>query len=268
MPELPEVETVRRGLAPILVGARIEEIFTARDSYFFVTSPRTLKARLLGRRVSELVRHGKYLVAQLDDESRLLLHLGMTGQFVAQRLPRDEHVHMELLLSNQKHITFRDVRKFGKVEWLPKGKESKRLTKLGPDALVTDSDWLRKKLKERKIPIKTALLDQSIWAGVGNIYADEGLYRSRINPSKQSSSLTRLQVDTLRTHIQKLLEQAILAGGSTINNYLKPDGKLGGFQNFHLVYGKTGAPCPQCGQLIVRITLGGRGTHFCARCQK
>lgn len=268
MPELPEVETVRRGLAPVLVGARIEQIFTAGNSYFFVTPPRTLKAHLLGRGVNDLVRHGKYLVAQLDDGSRLLLHLGMTGQFVAKQLPRDEHVHMELSLSNQQHITFRDVRKFGKVEWIAKGKESKRLTKLGPDALVADSDWLRKKFKVRKIPIKTALLDQGIWAGVGNIYADEGLYRSRINPNKQSSSLTRQQVETLRAHIQKLLEQAILSGGSTINNYLKPDGKLGGFQDFHQVYGKTGAPCPECGQLIIRITLGGRGTHFCARCQK
>lgn len=268
MPELPEVETVRRGLAPVLVGACIEQIYTARNSYFFVTPPKTLKARLLGRGVRDLLRHGKYLVALLDDDSKLLLHLGMTGQFVAKQLPRDEHVHIELSLSNQRHITFRDVRKFGKVEWIPKGKDSKRLTKLGPDALVTNTAWLLSKLKERKIPIKTALLDQSIWAGVGNIYADEGLYRSRVNPNRPSSSLSRAQVNALRTHIQKLLEQAIIAGGSTINDYLMPDGQLGGFQNFHHVYGKTGAPCPKCGELIQRITLGGRGTHFCARCQK
>ncbi|HXS15834.1 MAG TPA: bifunctional DNA-formamidopyrimidine glycosylase/DNA-(apurinic or apyrimidinic site) lyase [Polyangiaceae bacterium] len=268
MPELPEVETVRRQLEPVLLGARIEDVTTSRPNYFFVTPPRTLRARLLGRVVQQLTRHGKYLIAHLDNDTRLLMHLGMTGQFVAKALPKDEHVHMVVHLSKQRCLTLRDVRKFGKVEWIAAGCESERLAKLGPDALSTDPVELMGRLKTRKVAIKTALLDQNIWAGVGNIYADEGLYRARISPLKPASTLRRNQVVTLVTEIQALLGQAIAQGGSTINDYLKPDGELGGFQDFHQVYGKTGLPCPNCGSLIARVVLGGRSTHYCARCQK
>lgn len=268
MPELPEVETVRRQLATVLVGARIERVVTSRSNYFFVTPPRTLRARLVGRTVQQLTRHGKYLIAHFDDDTRLLLHLGMTGQFVAKELPHDEHVHVVVHLSQRRIVTLRDVRKFGKVEWIGVGKESPRLAKLGPDALTTSPDELMMRLKGRKVAIKTALLDQNIWAGVGNIYADEGLYRSQMSPLKSASTLRKTQVTTLVAEIQSLLRQAIAHGGSTINDYLQPDGELGGFQDFHQVYGKTGLPCPSCGSPIARTVLGGRSTHYCSICQK
>ena len=268
MPELPEVETVRRQLARVLEGSKIQQVETSVNSYFFVTPPKILVARLVGRRVDRLERRGKYLIAHLDNRSRLLLHLGMTGQFVAGHLPRDPHVHVILHLNKRKIVTLRDVRKFGKIEWIDRGAESERLTRLGPDALSVDTAFLQQKFRARKVPIKTAILDQKIWAGVGNIYADEGLYRARISPMRPAHRLTRPQIDRLRHEIQSLLIQAIEAGGSTINDYLKPDGELGGFQNFHVVYGKQDRPCPTCGRPIVRVALGGRGTHFCSKCQR
>lgn len=268
MPELPEVETVRRQLEKVVVRARIDDVFTNRPSYFFVTHPRTLRARLLGRTVQRLTRHGKYIIAHLDDDARLLLHMGMTGQFVAKRLPPDDHVHVVLHLSKNRFLTLRDVRKFGKVEWIGHGQESARLAKLGPDALKIRPEDLLEKLRTRKIAVKTAILDQSVWAGVGNIYADEGLYRAHISPLQPASSLRPRQVATLCTEIQALLRQAIALGGSTINDYLKPDGELGGFQDFHQVYGKTGLPCPRCDRPILRVVLGGRSTHYCQVCQK
>jgi len=268
VPELPEVETVRRQLESVLLGAQIERVTTSRANYFFVTPPQTLRARLVGRTVQQLTRHGKYLIAHLDDDTRLLMHLGMTGQFVAKELPRDEHVHVVVHLSKQRCLTLRDVRKFGKVEWIGAGKESRRLAKLGPDALTISAEELLGRLKGRKVAIKTAILDQNVWAGVGNIYADEGLYRARLSPLRSASSLRKSQVVKLVTEIQELLRQAIAHGGSTINDYLKPDGELGGFQDFHQVYGKTGQPCPRCGHLIARTVLAGRSTHYCSSCQK
>ena len=268
MPELPEVETVRRQLARVLEGAQITGLKTSKHNYFFVTPPRALKTKLVGRTVERLERHGKYLIAHLDDDSRLLLHLGMTGQFVAGTLPHDAHIHVILQLSNQHSITLRDVRKFGKIEFIAAGKTSKRLNKLGPDALSTSHAWLTERLGTRRIPIKTAVLDQSIWAGVGNIYADEALYRCKIAPERLASRLKSAEIRRLLETTQTLLKQAIEQGGSTINDYIRPDGELGGFQDFHQVYGKTGEPCPQCGQPIVRVVLGGRSTHFCKKCQR
>ncbi len=268
MPELPEVETVRRQLARVLEGARIVRVETSRPNYFFVTSPSVLKNRLMGRRVSALRRHGKYLLADLDDGAKLLLHLGMTGQFVAHSLPQDGHVHVVLHLGKKRCITLRDVRKFGKIEWIPPGKTSKRLLKLGPDALELSSEELQLRLKKRRLAIKPALLDQGVWAGVGNIYADEGLFRAGIRPQKPANRLSQPQVDRLRRAIVGLLREAIAQGGSTINDYVRPDGELGGFQDFHQVYGKAGLPCPNCTRPIVRTVLGGRGTHFCRHCQK
>jgi formamidopyrimidine-DNA glycosylase len=192
----------------------------------------------------------------------------MTGQFTAGELTRDPHVHVVLRLTGRKVVTLRDVRKFGKIEWIAPGKSSQRLEKLGPDALLAQTPHLRARFSARSIPIKTALLDQGIWAGVGNIYADEGLYRAKISPTKNANRLKIREVDSLREEIQSLLLQAIEAGGSTINDYIKPDGELGGFQDFHRVYGKKDCPCPGCGTAIVRIVLGGRSTHYCPSCQK
>lgn len=268
MPELPEVETVRKQLAPKLVGRKITRVECARPSYFFLTAPRHLRRALEGKSVRELERHGKALVAHLSDRSRLFLHLGMTGQLVARPLPQDGHVHLVLHLGSRTVVSFRDVRKFGKVEWIPPGESSARLDKLGPDALLIETQQLREGLRGRKIAIKAALLSQEILAGVGNIYADEALFNAGIRPTRAAGRLTSREVERLCTEIRNLLRRAVRGGGSTINDYLKPDGELGGFQDFHRVYGKGNQPCAVCSEPIVVRVIVGRSTHFCRKCQR
>ncbi len=267
MPELPEVETVRVQLARVWEGQTIRRVEAASSNYFFVSSPNLLKKRLLGRKTLALRRHGKYLVAEFDDESRLLLHLGMTGQFVAHKLPQDGHVHLVLHLSGRRVISFRDVRKFGKVEWIAAQKSSPRLDKLGPDALDVSVEHLCSVLSKRRIAIKSAILDQGVLAGVGNIYADEALFAARIHPTRPAHMLSSTETKRLQKEIIGVLHRSLAQGGSTINDYMRPDGELGGFQDWHQVYGKTAEPCPRCKRPLSRIVLGGRGTHFCEKCQ-
>lgn len=261
------MEVTRTQIARVLVGRRIESVWVAPASYFFVTPPARLKRALEGRVVNALDRSGKYIVAALDDSSRLVVHLGMTGQWSALALDRTDHIQFRLMLDSGRELTFRDVRKFGKVEWVGAGRSSARLDKLGPDALQIVPRVLLARLAQRAIPIKSALLDQGILAGVGNIYADEALYRSRIAPTRPARDLSLAEVTRLVRDLRAILTASIAGGGSTINDYLKPDGELGGYQDWHQVYGKTELPCPRCKRPIARIVLGGRSTHFCAKCQ-
>ncbi len=267
LPELPEVEIVRKQLSSVWLGRRIERVESVEKNYFFVTSPRTLQTKLKGRTLCELKRHGKSLIAHLDDGSRLHLHLGMTGQFVSKRLPQDGHVHLVLYLSESQVISFRDVRKFGKVEWLAPGKSSRRLDKLGPDALTITPGQLLKGLSGRRLVIKAALLHQEILAGIGNIYADEILFKAHISPFRISNDLSIDETKRIARAIISILTKAVKSGGSSISDYIQPDGSRGAFQDSHKVYGKTGKPCPQCQTPILRKTIGGRSSHYCKNCQ-
>ncbi len=268
MPELPEVEVVGRALRRAWVGRTIERVWVGPPSYFFSTPPGTLRKRLVGARVTDLSRHGKYLFATLSDESRLLLHLGMTGQLTMSAVPKDNHVHLVVHFDDGGVATFRDVRKFGKIEWLAPNTTSRREQVLGPDALGIDLPTFRGGLAKRRAPLKSLLLDQSVLAGVGNIYADEALFRAKLSPLRPGSDLRPAEAARLLECVRGILEESIASGGSTINDYLKADGELGGFQDFHRVYGKTGEPCPKCRTPIARVVLGGRSTHFCPKCQK
>ncbi len=291
MPELPEVETTRRAIAPKLVGRTIEQVRVSKPSYFFLTPPKELVRRLTGRRVENLERHGKYLIAGLDDQSRLFMHLGMTGQlFTASarsvrllkktrggaltpesqaKFVTDIHTHLALHFQDgDEEVLFRDVRKFGKVRWLPPGKSDARLDKLGPDALTVTGELLYENTRKRRIAIKTVLLDQDVIAGVGNIYADEALFRAKIRPQKSALKLTRAQCELLAQEVRAVLLRSIETGGSSISDYVRPDGSDGGYQNERKVYGRKGEPCSVCGTPIVRIVLAARSTHYCPHCQK
>ncbi|MCH2107797.1 MAG: bifunctional DNA-formamidopyrimidine glycosylase/DNA-(apurinic or apyrimidinic site) lyase [Polyangiaceae bacterium] len=268
MPELPEVENVRKQLAPSFVSRTIQEIWAGPNSYFFITPPRQLKRELPGKKVRALARHGKYLVATLSDDSQLLLHLGMTGQLTTQVQEQDRHLHLIFKMSRGKTIYFRDVRKFGKVEWIAPGESSTRLEKLGPDALELEGEALYRASRNRKIPVKTLLLDQKVSAGIGNIYADEALFRAGIRPSRPSSRLTKSEAIKLAREVRQILALAVSAGGSSINDYMQPNGNEGDFQHLHKIYGKTGETCSECEAKIQRVVLGGRSSHFCRRCQK
>lgn len=292
MPELPEVEVTRRQVAPLLLERRIADVRTTRPSGFFVTSPARLKRRLLGRTTRALDRHGKYLLATLDDESRVLLHLGMTGQLfgsgaVSVRLlssttsgslrpeqqlsgfRADRHTHLAIAFEDGgQDLVFRDVRRFGRVEWLAPGRSSARLDRLGPDALVATDEHLWLATRRRTAPIKSLLLDQSVMAGVGNIYADEALFRARVRPTRSSRKVTLRECVSLMAEIRKVLLRSIETGGSSISDYVRPDGSDGEFQDERAVYARTGEPCPDCGTAISRLVIGQRSSHFCRRCQK
>jgi formamidopyrimidine-DNA glycosylase len=286
MPELPEVEVTRRLLEPKVVGRRIARVHCGPPSYFFLTPPRRLERSLVGQPVTALERQGKYLLMNLGEGQRLLLHLGMTGQlFIAgARSPRlirrierkgegasepDPHTHLVLDFEDgQPGLRFRDVRKFGKVRLLAPGQSDPRLDKLGRDALSVDGELLFTESRKRRVPIKTLLLDQGVLAGVGNIYADEALFLAGIRPTRPARRITREQCTTLARHIQQVLRRSIETGGSSISDYIAPDGQDGQFQHERRVYARTGEPCSTCQTVIRRLVIGTRSTHFCPTCQR
>ncbi len=291
MPELPEVEVTRRRIEPLLVGRRISSVRTTRDSYFFLTKPAVLKRNLVGRRAVALGRRGKYLLAQLDDGKLLMPHLGMTGQLFSQdavsvrllsasqrsslspeeplRFEPDQHTHLILGFADRgPKVFFRDVRKFGKVRLLRPGQSDPRLERLGVDALEASGEQLFQLTRSRKAAIKNVLLQQSVIAGIGNIYADEGLFLAGIRPTRRASSLTRRRCEELVDSLQRVLRRSIQRGGSSISDFIAPDGSDGFYQDERHVYARSGEPCTRCGEPIRRLALGQRSTHFCPRCQK
>ncbi|MCA9642812.1 MAG: bifunctional DNA-formamidopyrimidine glycosylase/DNA-(apurinic or apyrimidinic site) lyase [Polyangiaceae bacterium] len=296
MPELPEVEVTRRRIAPLLEGRTISRLSTTEPSYFFLTPPAELKRRLKGRRVSELRRHGKYLFAELDEGDRVMLHLGMTGQLYgagatslrllsstsrssltpeaqAERLAAgtgpDQHTHLVFHFEDgAPDVLFRDVRKFGKVLYIPAGKSDARVEKLGTDALLITADELEAAAGKRRAAVKGVLLDQAVLAGVGNIYADEALFLAKIRPTRPAARLSRADWKRLLDAAQWVMRRSIETGGSSISDYVQPDGSDGAYQDERRVYARTGEPCRECGTAIVRVLVGQRGTHYCPRCQR
>jgi formamidopyrimidine-DNA glycosylase len=286
MPELPEVEVTRRRLTKLLVGRKIARVLTTKPSYFFLTKPSRLQQELLGRTVNKLERHGKYLLARLDSGATLLLHLGMTGQLfgegaTSKRLLRaaerggnagfspDLHTHLQLEFEDGgPRVFFRDVRKFGKVLLVGAGKSDARLDKLGIDALKAEGEHLWEAARARKIPIKTLLLDQGVIAGIGNIYADEALFLAEVRPTRPSNKVTRQECIALVAGAQQVMRRSIQTGGSSISDYVNPDGSDGGYQNERRVYGREGEPCPSCRSPIVRIVIATRGSCYCPHCQR
>jgi len=290
MPELPEVEVTRRRIAPLLVGRTVERVQTTAPSYFFLTEPTRLRRALTGRRFAALERRGKYLIAVLDDESRLLLHLGMTGQLFSsavtsprllrasarailapeaqQRFTPDEHTHLRLAFDDAgPEVWMRDARKFGKVQWLAPGASSARLDRLGADALGATGEAIFAATRARKVAIKNLLLDQAVLAGTGNIYADEALFGAGVRPTRAARRVTRAECDRIAAALVRVLERSIETGGSSISDYVAPDGSDGAYQDERRVYARTGEPCHACGTKIRRIVLGQRSAHYCPKCQ-
>lgn len=262
MPELPEVETVVRSLAPLLTGRRIVDAsfssrFVVRENFD------ELAARVRGQAVESVRRHGKFILVGLE-RGTLAIHLGMTGKLLFDARPGDyTRAVFEL---DRGRLVYDDIRHFGRIEWaeaLPA-----RIAKLGPDALtITVSEFLAL-LRRRKAQIKPLLLNQRSLRGMGNIYTDEALFRARIHPRTESTRLRNDRVLRLHQAIVEVLSLAIRHKGSSISDYVDADGKPGDFQTRHLVYGREGQPCPRCGAAIRRIVVGQRGTHLCPRCQR
>lgn len=281
MPELPEVECCRRALLPIVRGRAIEDVKASASKHVFLTPPHEMARGLRGCRITGIDRKGKYLLFRLSKPSRtaqkpphgatLLVHLGMTGQLFSRAYAPDKHVHMTMRLAGAKHLLyFRDARQFGKILLLaPKEEASNaRLEKLGVDGLEVRGEHLWRETRGRAAAIKALLLDQSSVAGVGNIYADEALFAAGVRPSRKAGRVTRDECERLAAAIRTVLTRAVELGGSSISDYIHPDGSPGYFQIEHRVYGRTGRPCVTCGAPIKRVVIGQRSAHWCATCQK
>jgi len=270
MPELPEVETVARGLRRFLPGRRVRGVLCHFPGVVG-TGARAFQEALRGRTFTAVGRHGKYLFLCLSGGREVALHLRMTGQLLL--LPRgqalDRHCHLEILLAGaERRIVYRDVRKFGRLELLSGSREEFiRDRRLGPDALNIQHETLYESLQRTGRGLKAALLDQSLLAGLGNIYTDEVLFRERLSPLRRSDSLSRRRVQSLAGNIRAVLRAALRRRGTSISDYVDPGGRRGGFQFVLQVYGREGEACPRCGTAIVRTRVAGRGTWTCPRCQ-
>jgi formamidopyrimidine-DNA glycosylase len=273
MPELPEVETIRRDLEPLLVGRTLERvrIHAGAERLAITHAPRELERALEGRRVDSLGRHGKYLLARLDDGRTWVSHLRMTGSLVHSAADaaasRFERARIEL--DDGMSLRFNDMRKFGTWHLVADPREAMPHT--GPDALSEECSvrWLQERFKTRKqSSIKAALLDQAVLAGIGNIYADEALWIARLDPRMPAADLSPRQVRALRTALLETLEASLGDRGSSFSDYRDGLGSEGLHHIRVHVFRRDGQPCGRCGHEIAKIRLAGRGTHYCPRCQR
>lgn len=277
MPELPEVETVRRALAARLIGRRLTRI-EARRADLRTALPRNLEVRLLGRAITGIERRAKYLLIALDDGAILIAHLGMSGRMLVHRRPTPPgpHDHVILGADDGTLVYFNDARRFGLLALAERDALASHplLKDLGMEPLAAEFDAaaLSTALAGRKTSIKAALIDQTVVAGLGNIYANEALFQARISPRRRAGFLGAPRYGRLATAIQDVLRRAIAAGGSTLRDHRRPDGELGYFQHDFAVYGREGLPCPGCdcarGSKIRRIVQAGRATFFCPHRQR
>lgn len=270
MPELPEVETVCRGIAPALVGKRLLGARVRQPSLRWPV-PADLDARLRDRLVSSVERRGKYLLVRLD-RGTLILHLGMSGslRLVRPDVPLEKHDHVDFIPEGERILRYRDPRRFGAILLTDAPEQHPLIAGLGLEPLSEEfgGDWLYALTRGRSGPIKPLLMNASLLVGVGNIYANESLFRAGIHPASRAGSLSRPRCARLADSIRNTLEQAILAGGSTLRDFVDGQGKPGYFQQQYAVYGREGAPCLACGGTILSIRQGNRATFFCRNCQK
>lgn len=274
MPELPEVETVRRTLEQLIVGKEINEVEVRWHKIIKKPEePEAFARALIGETIRSVGRRGKFLMLTLDHYV-LVSHLRMEGRYglYKQSDEYDPHVHVIFRFRDGTELRYRDVRKFGTMHLFSPGDESKELplSQLGPEPFSEDftSDYLQVKLKKTVRSVKNALLDQKIVVGLGNIYVDETLFRAGIHPETPAARLSPEQIEKLHREICLTLKEAVDAGGSTIRSYVNSEGEIGTFQLQLFVYGRKEEPCKTCGSPISKIVVGGRGTHFCASCQK
>ena len=283
MPELPEVETVRRGLAPVMEGQVVARARVNRPDLRW-PFPERMAERLTGARVLQLRRRSKYILADLSTDETLLIHLGMSGrmlvsgdplgQFVHAHPMPEKHDHVVFDMENGARVTFNDPRRFGAMDLMPTqaAEAHPLLARIGPEPLsnaFTESH-LVERLKGRNMPVKSALLDQKIVAGLGNIYVCEALFRGGIHPARRCVRISAARISALVPIVRDVLDDAIKAGGSSLRDFRQADGELGYFQHSFDVYGREGEPCraPGCTSTIQRIVQSGRSSFFCPTCQR
>jgi len=274
MPELPEVETIARGLDKRVRGDVIESVWLGKHREPLKSSAKEISIALTGTRIAEVRRVGKHIVFDLEPRAsqngiaprQWIVHLGMTGRMLVcspeEELPK--HTHAIASLKSGRELRFVDPRRFGRLSVAIK----ESFAGPGTEPLTISSDDFAKLFRGRKTPIKAALLNQKLLHGVGNIYADESLFRAGIRPKRQAGRLSRSELDRLHVAVKEVLREAIKLGGSSVSDYVDAEGREGFFQLRHRVYLRTGQPCLICKAPIKRTVLGGRGTHYCPKCQR
>jgi len=273
MPELPEVETIARGLAKRVNGDVIESVWLSNKKEPFKSAPKQIARTLADTKILDVRRVGKHIVIDLtpvkDDSAKAarqwIVHLGMTGRMLIETpdaaIPK--HTHAIAKLTSGRELRFVDPRRFGRL-----AVSETRFTGPGAEPLDISFEEFAKLFRKRKTPIKSALLNQKLLHGVGNIYADESLFRAGIRPRRQAASLTKAELERLHKAVKEVLREAIKLGGSSVSDYVDSEGREGFFQLQHRVYLRTGEPCLTCKTPIRRIVVAGRGTHYCPKCQK
>ncbi len=277
MPELPEVETVVRGLRDSLAGRRIVSVRLGKTD--FIDDPAALERELPGLRIETISRRGKFIVLGLGNgaavgedgssDSALLVHLGMTGNLSprAAAEPLLPHTHVQLALDDGRELRYTDPRRFGRMAWLPATRLAEFGARLGAEPLAVNESEFAARLAGRRAMIKALLLDQHVFAGLGNIYADESLWRARVHPRRHASSLKPQQVCRLWREVRHVLQASLRAGGSSISDFRNADGQPGWYQLRHRVYQREGKACYRCRSKIRRVIVAGRSSHFCPQCQ-
>jgi formamidopyrimidine-DNA glycosylase len=276
MPELPEVETVVRGLRVSLPGRTVVEVRFGKTD--FVEDPAAIAERLPGMRISDVTRLGKFIRVALEPgvpqaaalpRLNLIIHLGMTGRLTVIRScePVAPHTHVFFSLDDGRDLRYTDIRRFGRMLLVPEPEFTKFKERLGKEPLEIGAEEFRQYFGSRRARVKALLLDQSVLCGIGNIYADESLFRARLHPARIAETLTKEQLLALQRAIRQVLEEAIRFRGSSISDYLDSEGKKGEFQLRHRVYQRDGKPCFRCKSVIRRVIVAGRSSHFCPKCQ-
>jgi formamidopyrimidine-DNA glycosylase len=281
MPELPEVETVARGLRLTILGRRILSVTLGKTD--FIDDPAALEQHLPGRRIVAVDRYGKFMLLRLSPASisdrppangdaapaSLLVHLGMTGQLApcAADQPCAKHTHVCLQLDDGRELRYTDPRRFGRIAYLAEAPLAQELTDFGADPLEVSLEEFAGRIRSRHARIKALLLDQTVLRGVGNIYADESLWRAKVHPSRLGAQLSAKQAETLRKVLKDTLQKAIVMRGSSISDFLDANGEPGEYQRHHRAYGREGKRCYRCGATIRRAIVAGRSSYFCPRCQ-
>jgi len=270
MPELPEVETVIRGLKKTILGKTIHKVEVFYPKVIKQELPK-FSRNLENSSIEKISRRGKNILISLSNNKTWLTHLGMTGHLFFQKsnnLPKSKHDILKIKFKNNSgELRFEDMRKFGKT-YIVEENSHKAIEKLGPEPLKVSLAEFIRIFKARKRMVKPALLDQSLLAGIGNIYADESLFEAKIHPQTRTDRLSSKKLSDLHQAIQKIIKKAIQTGGSSVRSYVDVEGRKGYFQVFHKVYGKEGERCSRCKTKIKRIVVGQRSSHFCPRCQR
>lgn len=273
MPELPEVETVMRGLTPVLVGRTLTSL-TARRADLRWPLPKNMEKQLVGQPITALERRAKYILIHFQHGLSLLVHLGMSGRMVIDdgKTALEKHDHVILKTDAGMRVRFNDARRFGMMDIMETetARQHKLLVHLGHEPLSRSftAKSLLAAIQTRKTAIKTAIMDQEVVVGVGNIYASEALFMAGIHPKRSASTVKQAEAEKLVEAIKKVLKRAIEKGGSTLRDYVQADGELGYFQHEFAVYGRKGEPCKNCKKPLEHMTIGARSTFFCVNCQK